>query len=58
MIQTLNKDDSCERNVGTIAGSGICHLDQRHLASSGIPTLSDQFYAYDFTNNVNKLCTC
>ena len=29
-IQIQDRDDSYERNVETIAGSDICHLDRQH----------------------------
>lgn len=39
VIQRLNTNDSCERNVETIAGSDTCHLGQPHSASLGIQAL-------------------
>ena len=47
MIQRLNTNDSCERNVETTAGSDTCHLGQPSSASLGIQALWGQFCAYN-----------
>lgn len=50
VIQRLNTNDSCGRNVETTAGSDTCHLGQLSSASLGIQALWGQFCAYNLTD--------
>lgn len=43
--QKQDKDAACDRSAWRDEGSGICHRDLHHLASSGIPTPSAQSFA-------------